>query len=78
MIAMLVATTAIAAGAAERAVNVDVGRQLFVDDELVSTTTLKRVWHHPKKYEGNPVMEPETPWEVNAPNNAIVDRKSVV
>lgn len=59
-------------GMAETAVNVDVGRQLFVDDELVSTTTLKRVWHHPKKYEGNPVMSPETPWEVYAPNNATV------
>ena len=54
------------------AVNVDVGRQLFVDDTLVETTTLKRVWHHPAKFEGNPVMKPETPWEVNAGGNATV------
>ncbi len=53
-------------------VNVDVGRQLFVDDHLVETTSLKRVWHHPVKYAGNPVMKPETPWEVNAGGNATV------
>ena len=54
------------------AVNGDVGRQLFVDDTLVETTDLKRVWHHPVKYAGNPVMKPETPWEINAGGNATV------
>ena len=54
------------------AVNVDVGRQLFVDDTLVETTTLKRVWHRPVKFEGNPVMKPEMPWEVNAGGNDTV------
>ena len=53
-------------------VNIDVGRQLFVDDHLVETATVRRVWHHPVKYEGNPVMKPETPWEVNAGGNATV------
>ena len=42
---------------------VDVGRQLFVDDFLVQTTTLTRVFHQPVKFEGNPVLEPETPLE---------------
>ena len=54
------------------AINVDLGRQLFVDDALVATTTLTRVWHHPVKHAGNPVMRPETPWEVNAGGNATV------
>ena len=63
---------ALSAFGAEKARNIDVGRQLFVDDALVSTTTLKRVWHHPVKYEGNPVMKPETPWELNAGGNATV------
>lgn len=52
------------------AVNIDVGRQLFVDDALVAKTELKRVWHYPKKYEGNPVLKPEMPWEMNAGGNA--------
>jgi len=54
------------------AIDIDVGRQLFVDDHLVETTTLARVWHRPVKFAGNPVMTPETPWEVNAGGNATV------
>ena len=54
----------------EKIINIDTGRQLFVDDALVSSTTLKRVWHHPVKFEGNPVMTPELPWEVNEGGNA--------
>lgn len=50
---------------------IDVGRQLFVDDFLIELTDLKRVYHHPRKYEGNPVLKPETPWEINTPGNAI-------
>ena len=52
------------------AVNIDVGRQLFVDDYLISTTTLWRVWHYPVKFEGNPVLKPETADEVHAPFNS--------
>ena len=44
---------------------IDVGRQLFVDDFLVEETTLKRVWHKPVKYEGNPVLKPERDYEGN-------------
>lgn len=50
---------------------IDVGRQLFVDDFLIESTNLKRVYHHPRKYEGNPVLNPETPWEINTPGNSI-------
>ena len=39
-------------------------RQLFVDDFLIESSTLKRVWHKPVKYEGNPVLKPERPWEM--------------
>ena len=70
-VGLAVATALVAVGEAA-AVNVDVGRQLFVDDCLVEKTTLKRVWHHPVKYGGNPVMKPETPWEVNAGGNSTV------
>lgn len=51
-------------------VNVDVGRQLFVDNHLVETTSLERVWHQPAKYEANPVLKPETPWEINPGGNS--------
>ena len=69
---ILVVVAALCAAVSAAAVNVDVGRQLFVDDALVETTALKRVWHRPVKYEGNPVMKPETAWEVNAGGNATV------
>lgn len=46
-------------------VPIDVGRQLFVDDFLIEQTTLKRQWHHPQPYEGNPILKPETPTELN-------------
>ncbi len=43
---------------------INIGRQLFVDDFLVQETTLKRVFHQARKYEGNPVLFPETPEEL--------------
>jgi hypothetical protein len=43
----------------------DVGRQLFVDDFLIEKTNLKRTFHYPEKYAGNPVLKPETPLELN-------------
>ncbi|MGC9316806.1 MAG: LamG-like jellyroll fold domain-containing protein, partial [Armatimonadota bacterium] len=42
---------------------IDVGRQLFVDDFLIEETTLSRTYHRPQFYEGNPILEPEEPWE---------------
>ena len=44
-------------------ITIDVGRQLFVDDFLIERTTLRREFHHAVKYEGNPVLKPETPLE---------------
>jgi len=42
---------------------IDLGRQLFVDDFLISSSTLNRVYHYPVKYEQNPILTPETEWE---------------
>jgi len=44
---------------------IDVGRQLFVDDFLIERTSLRRAFHRPQKYEGNPVLEPKTGLEMN-------------
>lgn len=46
-------------------ISIDVGRQLFVDDFLIEKTDLKRAFHYPEKYAGNPVLKPETPLELN-------------
>jgi len=42
---------------------IDVGRQLLVDDFLIEQTTLKRTYHRPKYYAGNPVLRPDKTWE---------------
>ncbi|MGA2328269.1 MAG: glycosyl hydrolase family 32 [Bryobacteraceae bacterium] len=46
-------------------VAIDVGRQLFVDDFLIAETNLRRTFHKPRLYDGNPVLKPETPLEMN-------------
>jgi hypothetical protein len=38
---------------------IDVGRQLFVDDFLIESTTLKREFHLARMYSGNPLLKPE-------------------
>ena len=42
---------------------IDVGRQLFVDSFLIEHSDLRRVFHPADKFEGNPVLKPETPSE---------------
>jgi len=44
---------------------IDLGRQFFVDDFLIESTTLRRKFHRPVKYEGNPVLKPKTELEMN-------------
>ena len=44
-------------------VSIAVGRQLFVDDFLIESTTLKRVMHYPEFYSQNPVLAPDKDWE---------------
>lgn len=46
---------------------VDVGRQLFVDEFLIEETSLLRTWHRAEYYAGNPVLRPETTWELSDP-----------
>ena len=42
---------------------VDVGRQLFVDDFLIESTTLRRRFHRPEYHARSPVLRPEMIWE---------------
>lgn len=44
-------------------IDIRVGRQLFVDDFLIESTDMGRTYHKAEKYEGNPVMTPETALE---------------
>lgn len=50
-----------------KVIPVDVGRQLFMDDFLVESTTLKRTHHLPVYHEANPVFGPDKPWEGKGP-----------
>ncbi|HOU96654.1 MAG TPA: hypothetical protein PLN06_08540 [Bacteroidales bacterium] len=42
---------------------INVGRQLLMDDFLIETTNLKRTFHYPQYFKGNPVLEADRPWE---------------
>src|SRR5438093_2412895 len=44
-------------------ISIDTGRQLFVDDFLIATATLKRTFHHATYYGNNPLLAPATQWE---------------
>ena len=46
-----------------KVIGIDVGRQLFVDDFLVEETGLRRTFHRARYYAGNPVLQPDRPWE---------------
>ncbi len=59
-----------------KVIPIDVGRQLFVDDFLVATSTVKRVFHQPKKYVGNPILKPETALELHGVENDAAVPKS--
>lgn len=45
-------------------INIAYGRQLFVDDFLISETTLERKWHQASYVPENPVLTPEKEWEM--------------
>ncbi len=57
-------------------VPIDVGRQLFVDDFLVEHTDLRRTFHMPEKYAGNPILKPETELELHGELNSAAVPKS--
>lgn len=44
-------------------ISIDRGRQLFVDDFLIASTTLKRTYHGPTYHAASPVLRPVTVWE---------------
>lgn len=44
-------------------IDINVGRQLFVDDFLIAETDLSQVCHKPRMYEGNPVLEGDKEWD---------------
>lgn len=46
-----------------RVIPIDTGRQLFVDDFLISESTLTRKFHRPVYFAGNPVLKPDRAWE---------------
>ncbi len=53
-----------------RVIPINIGRQLFVDDFLIESTNLKRVFHKAQKYEDNPVLKPETALEKGGEYNS--------
>jgi hypothetical protein len=59
-----------------KAIPISVGRQLFVDGFLVETTDLARTFHMPVKFDGNPVLRPETDLEKNGDFNDAAVPKS--
>jgi hypothetical protein len=53
---------------------IDVGRQLFVDDFLIEESTLWRTCHKATYYPANPILKPETEWELRDP---VAERTNV-
>ena len=49
---------------------IDVGRQLFVDDFLIASSTLMRTFHKPNWHPASPILKPDRPWESGAPGRA--------
>ena len=44
-------------------VNISTGRQLFVDNFLIESTSLKRVFYYPEYSSANPILQPDKDWE---------------
>ena len=49
-------------------VNIDVGRQLFVDDFLIEESSLYRTFHPATYHPASPVLTPEREWETRDPH----------
>ena len=47
-------------------IDISLGRQLFVDDFLIASTSLQRQWHRAEYHAANPVLTPEKEWEFYA------------
>lgn len=55
-------------------VPIDVGRQLFVDEFLIESTSLRRTWHKPEYHPGNPILKPTSRWETSGGASAKPER----
>ena len=56
---------------------IDIGRQLFVDDFLVETTSLRRVYHAANEYPGNPVFIPSSETELHRTRGSEGEQEAV-
>lgn len=52
-------------------INIDVGRQLLVDDFLIEESSLYREFHQARYYGGNPVLAPVRDWERKDPYSVM-------
>src|SRR5688572_6362612 len=52
-------------------INIDVGRQLFVDDFLIEQSSLWRQFHAADYHPANPVLRPERDWERQDPHSLL-------
>lgn len=52
-------------------INIDVGRQLLVDDFLIEESSLYRQFHPAEYHRGNPVLSPVRDWERKDPYSVI-------
>jgi hypothetical protein len=52
-------------------INIDLGRQLFVDDFLIEESSLYRTFHRATYHPANPVLSPVTDWEQRDPHADI-------
>jgi hypothetical protein len=57
---------------------IDLGRQLFVDDFLIAESALERVFHQPRKHDGNPVFASINPWKRDGIHPAAVPKSGGV
>ena len=48
-------------------INIDVGRQLFVDDFLIDESSLYREYHKAEYHSANPLLTPQERWETDDP-----------
>lgn len=58
-------------------VDIDVGRQLFVDDFLVEKSSFLRMYKLPRKHPANPVLRPESPLDAPPGTQGGVSRPCV-
>ena len=54
-----------------RTINIDVGRQLFVDDFLIEDSSLYREFHRASYHAASPVLSPVTEWEHKDPHALV-------